>query len=158
MEGGDCGGIYDGACSSQQDAIALRWPDRVRRVDLVCDLAVCDRRHGAGHALVTFGDGSIATTTWEYANPVPELPEPQCIGLDRDLCRGAYASWVLGLDPEWELADVAIRCDGVCDVYSGETTITFTLADGSTHETGYGWLGGGTLLPSQWVDVGVDAP
>ena len=106
---GSCSMMPGGACQEQFDRAAARHPDATQ-VDVACTAPVCDRKGGAGTAVVTLANGAKVTEAFTYAgDPVP-VPAPACSGMAIDVCRSLAASTVDGIPPSKSIRAISITC------------------------------------------------
>ena len=140
--GGSCSGLPGGVCQEQLELIGRRHPGATS-VDLVCSLALCDRKGGAGTAVVTLADGNRVNDTFAYTGDPAPVPAPVCTGLAPDVCRRVAASAVDELAPSKSVRAISIRCTvASCTAQRGETEVRVQFADGSEFTTNNGWEGG----------------
>ena len=138
---GSCADLLGGACTEQMERIGARHPG-ARQIDLECSPVPCTRAAGQGNARITRADGSVVNEVWSYTGDPGPVPAPLCVGLALDVCRTAATAAVNDVEPSKRVVAVDVRCQPRCTEMDGETSITITMADGSTHTSGMGWSGG----------------
>jgi hypothetical protein len=140
--GGSCSELPGGACQEQLELIGRRHPGATN-IDLACGLAVCDRKGGAGTAVVTLADGSRVNDTFAYTGDAAPAPVPSCTGIAIDICGSLAATTMDDVPPSRSVRAIAIRCTvASCTPQRGDTEVRVRFADGSEFVTSSGWEGG----------------
>jgi hypothetical protein len=132
----------DGVCSEQTNTIAGRHPG-AKQIDLTCTTGICDRKGGAGTAVVTMGDGSVVRDTFSYAGDATPMPAPICVRIGIDACRAVAVSAFNSAPPSRRVVSIRVTCDSPpCTSTKGDATYVTTFGDGGTDTSSVGWDGG----------------
>jgi hypothetical protein len=137
-----CDDLPGGACSEQIDRAGARHPGATS-VDLTCGVPVCDRRGGAGTAVVTLRDGSTVVDTFTYTGDPGPVPRPSCLKLAFAACQALADQQVDQAPPSKRIARIKVTCTAAqCTEAAGEAEVELAFADGSVTSGGSSWEGG----------------
>jgi hypothetical protein len=137
-----CGDITGAACDEQVAVAAARHPGATA-VEILCDVGRCDRRGGAGTAVVTLANGAKVNDTFSYTGDPGPLPQPMCTGLAPDVCTALAASYAELAPTAKHIIGISITCSAQpCTRDKGEAKYTITLGDGTRLDDGGSWEGG----------------
>jgi hypothetical protein len=138
-----CTDISGGACQEQVTLVAARHPG-AESVELRCGVAACDRRGGAGSAIVTMQNGARVDDAFSYVGDGAPMPQPDCMGIAPATCRRFAEDAFENTAPSKRLVRIEIGCTtAVCTDLQGEADVKLVYADGLTDESGIGWQGAG---------------
>ena len=136
---GTCANMLEGACQEQIDRAVARHPGATG-VDVACTVDACDRKSGAGTAVVTLANGTTVNEAFSYTGDPAPVPVPACTALALDLCRGIADNTVNGLPPSKAIKAISIACTvASCTQDRGEADVRVEFSDGSEFRVSQGW-------------------